>query len=172
MEQGGGQRPSRTLFPPNLCHFVRPLLQAPRPLVIPPRLLYTKPQYGPVPGGRGPAGGMVMSGKTVNLEEGMPSVETARRRLSQELASGRANRLSYLKIIHGYGSSGRGGAIKRETHRFLAEKKRAGAIRDYLPGEDFSPFGEAARRAVLPPAHPRPGLLPGKRRHHHCDFLT
>ena len=89
-----------------------------------------------------------MSCKTVNLEEGRPTVESARSRLSQAIVSARANRQPCLKLIHGYGSSGRGGAIKQEVHRFLAQKKQAGVIRHYVPGEEFSPFYEEARRAV------------------------
>jgi len=89
-----------------------------------------------------------MSCKVINLELGMPTVAVARSRLSQELVSARAARLSAVKIIHGYGSSGRGGAIKRDVQVFLAEKKRAGVIREFVPGEDFSPFYPAARHAV------------------------
>ena len=89
-----------------------------------------------------------MSCKIINLEEGRPTVEAARSRLSQALVSARANRVPCVKLIHGYGSSGQGGAIKREVQLILAEKKRMGAIREFVPGEDFSPFYESARRAV------------------------
>ena len=89
-----------------------------------------------------------MGYKTINLEAGMPTVEVARNRLSQELMSARAGGAKALKIIHGYGSSGKGGAIKKEVHSFLSQKKRSGMIREYVPGEHFSPFGESARRAL------------------------
>ena len=78
----------------------------------------------------------------------MPTAEAARSRLSQELISARARGVKALKIIHGYGSSGKGGAIKREVHNLLNQKKRSGMIREYVAGEDFSPFGAAARRAI------------------------
>ncbi len=89
-----------------------------------------------------------MAYRTINLEAGMPTVEVARSRLSQELVSARAGGARALKIIHGYGSSGKGGAIKREVHSFLRQKKRSGVIREYVAGEEFSPFGASARRAV------------------------
>lgn len=89
-----------------------------------------------------------MSCVIVNLEEGRPTVEAARSRLSQAITSARACRRPCLKLIHGYGSSGRGGAIKQEVHRFLAQKQQAGVIRVFVPGEEFSPFYPAARRAV------------------------
>lgn len=86
--------------------------------------------------------------KIVNLETGMPSVETARGRLGQELRIAKAHGERAVKIIHGYGSSGCGGAIKKEVQFILAQKKREGMVRDYVKGEDFSPFCETARRMV------------------------
>lgn len=84
----------------------------------------------------------------VNLEQGMPTVENARIRLEQALRTARAQRFTVLKVIHGYGSSGKGGAIKRDVQRVLAGKKRTGAIRDFVPGERFSPFDADARRIL------------------------
>ncbi len=89
-----------------------------------------------------------MAYKTINLEQGMPTAATACSRLGQELAMAKAGRQSAIKVIHGYGSSGKGGAIKREVHILLRHKKQTGAIKEFVPGEDFSPFYEAARRAV------------------------
>lgn len=87
-----------------------------------------------------------MSCKTVNLENGLPSVEEAIARLGYELSAAKAHNIRVLKIIHGYGSSGFGGSIKTAVQRFLAQKQRSGAIAAYVKGEDFSPFSEAARR--------------------------
>ena len=84
----------------------------------------------------------------INLERGMPLVEQARAQLSQALLTAKANRVRSLKIIHGYGSSGKGGAIKADVHRFLLQKKREGFIREFVKGEEFSPFYQSARQAV------------------------
>ena len=89
-----------------------------------------------------------MACQIVNLEVGMPSVEQARAKLSQALRTAKATRTRCLKVIHGYGSSGKGGAIKADTHRFLLQKKREGFLKEYVKGEEFSPFYESARRAV------------------------
>ncbi len=53
------------------------------------------------------------------------------------------------KIIHGYGSTGKGGKIRTEARRYLADQKRRGLIRDFICGEDFSIFDEGTRRAFL-----------------------
>ncbi len=89
-----------------------------------------------------------MGCKVVNLEAGMPSVQTAHVLLNQALISARANRIKAIKFIHGYGSSGRGGAIKQDVHRTLLEKKRAGIIKEFVKGEDFDPFHSTARKVL------------------------
>ena len=83
--------------------------------------------------------------RTINLEAGMPCAALAHNRLLQELRTSRALGERTLKIIHGYGSSGRGGAIKADVLATLAQQKREGRIREFVRGEDFSPFSEAAR---------------------------
>src|SRR5260221_14458622 len=52
--------------------------------------------------------------KVVNLEEGMPTVEQARLRMEHELHAARQQRCTAVKLIHGYGSSGAGGALRIE----------------------------------------------------------
>ena len=84
--------------------------------------------------------------KTINLEAGMPNVSLAVSRLNQELRTFISSGEKCVKIIHGYGSSGKGGSIKVEVRAQLAQKKRSGQIADYVPGENFSPFSENARR--------------------------
>lgn len=84
----------------------------------------------------------------VNLESGMPTVESACIQLRQSLVTARARRVRVVKLIHGYGSSGRGGAIKAAVRRELAQRKQSGQIKEYVPGEEFSPFYDNARRAV------------------------
>lgn len=87
-----------------------------------------------------------MSCYIVNLEAGMPTVVIARKRLINGLQTARVTGSKTVKIIHGYGSSGKGGAIKRDTHAFLSQKLAEGNIKGYIKGEDFSPFSENSRR--------------------------
>ena len=91
-----------------------------------------------------------MAGKTgglreVNLELGRPFVDQAIKRLTFELHHSKG--FAALKIIHGYGSSGTGGRIRTETRKYLTRLKSNGEIQDFIPGERFSIFEEATRRA-------------------------
>lgn len=85
---------------------------------------------------------------SINIESGMPTVETARARLTQGLRSAKAQGCTVVRVIHGYGSSGKGGAIKVDVQRFLQQKRAAGQIKAYVKGEDFSPFDASARLIV------------------------
>lgn len=85
---------------------------------------------------------------TVNLEAGHPTVEMARTHLNMVIRSAKANGTRVLKLIHGYGSSGKGGSIRSDVQAQLRRKKQEGQIRDFVPGEDFSPFDPAARAII------------------------
>ena len=83
--------------------------------------------------------------RTLNLEEGMPLVEDALDRLRMGLQEMRVSRAKAVKLIHGYGSTGRGGKICPAVRAELASMKRKRLIRDYIPGEDFGPVDAASR---------------------------
>lgn len=80
--------------------------------------------------------------KEVNIKYDMPASELAVRRTTYAIENGRALGASAVKIIHGYGSSGRGGKIRLEVRAYLERQKQRGKIRDYIPGERFSIFDE------------------------------
>lgn len=46
---------------------------------------------------------------------------------------------SVLKVIHGYGSHGVGGAIKKDIHIKLKQMKAQKQIKDYIPCEKWTP---------------------------------
>src|SRR5262249_673701 len=75
--------------------------------------------------------------KTVNLEEGMPTVEKARLRMEHELHVARKQGYAAVKLIHGYGSSGVGGALRDELQKQLRLAVRNGAIGALIAGEDW-----------------------------------
>lgn len=75
--------------------------------------------------------------KVVNLEIGKPLVDVAMRRLRAEIETARSEHLRVLTVIHGYGSSGKGGAIGAECRKLLAYFQGSGEISGFIPGEDF-----------------------------------
>jgi DNA-nicking Smr family endonuclease len=72
--------------------------------------------------------------KTLNIENGYPSQKQARATLENYINS-LDKTTKITKIIHGYGSSGVGGSIKKMVHSYLKRIKNEGIIKDYLPGE-------------------------------------
>lgn len=77
------------------------------------------------------------SRKVVNLEAGRPVVEVALSRMSEFINDGKRNQITVLIFIHGYGSTGKGGAIRDECRKMLDFMKSNGTIADYIPGEEF-----------------------------------
>lgn len=80
---------------------------------------------------------MALKVKIVNLEDDRPTVERMRLRLDRALALARSEGTGLLKLIHGYGSSGVGGALRVAVHSSLVRYKDSGLIRDFIPGENF-----------------------------------
>ncbi|MCI8524860.1 MAG: hypothetical protein HFF17_02855 [Oscillospiraceae bacterium] len=86
--------------------------------------------------------------REVNLELGMPYTADAVRRLTFEVHHSKELGCAVLKIIHGYGSTGKGGKIRvaaRERLDFLLKKRE---IRSYIPGERFTIFNDETRCAL------------------------
>ena len=82
----------------------------------------------------------------INLEEGMPLVEEALNRMKLGLQEMRVSRVKAVKLIHGYGSTGRGGKIRDGVRNELAAMKRRKQIKDYIPGEEFGPTDPTTRK--------------------------
>jgi len=75
--------------------------------------------------------------RTVNLEVGRPVLEVALAKLDEVLRYSNRMGIDVLTLIHGYGSSGRGGVIRSECIKNLDYLKGRGQIRDYIPGEEY-----------------------------------
>lgn len=78
--------------------------------------------------------------RTFNVEAGLPVLEEARRLVIEEIKRARREGARALKIIHGYGSSGKGGALGVGLRKSFRLRKKEGVIKDFIPGEDFSIF--------------------------------
>ena len=82
--------------------------------------------------------------KVVNLEEDMPTVEQARLRLKHELQTARQQAYKAVKIIHGYGSSGAGGALRTALQATLRRAADDGEIAAVIYGENWRVSDERA----------------------------
>ena len=85
--------------------------------------------------------------KLVNLEQGMPYADAAIRRLTFEIFDAKRRGYTTLKLIHGYGSSGKGGVLRVEVRNYLLRLHDRDDIQAFIPGEDFSIFDCDTRTA-------------------------
>jgi hypothetical protein len=83
--------------------------------------------------------------RELNVKAGMPSVDEARRILLESLQPAQAGSIRLLKVIHGYGSTGVGGKLRGALRRSLALRKKEGAIKGFIKGEEWGLFNEEAR---------------------------
>jgi hypothetical protein len=87
--------------------------------------------------------------REINIKYDMPDVNTAIRRVTHGIYSSKELGAGALKLIHGYGSTGKGGKIRSKTREYLIEQKNKRVVRDIITGENFSIFDEATRAAFL-----------------------
>ncbi len=59
-----------------------------------------------------------MKMREVNIKSSFPVVEDAKKLLLGEITRARFERIAVLKIVHGYGSTGKGAKSKNPSHRF------------------------------------------------------
>jgi hypothetical protein len=78
--------------------------------------------------------------RVVTIKEGLPTLEEAKRRLLLEVRRCHGDGIAVLKLIHGYGSGGRGGVLKAGLRKVFAEYQRDGDIQGFATGEEFSIF--------------------------------
>jgi hypothetical protein len=85
---------------------------------------------------------------TINLEKGYPTVEEARQILKVELERCRSQRVLAVKIIHGYGSSGVGGALRNGIRKSLALRRKEGKVKVVVFGEKWDLFDAMTQQAL------------------------
>jgi len=87
--------------------------------------------------------------RVVDVKADMPTVDDAIRRVTYNIKNAGAFGVSAIKFIHGYGSSGKGGAIRIELRKYLDRLVVRREISSYITGEKFSIFDEDSRKAFL-----------------------
>ncbi len=81
----------------------------------------------------------------LNLEEGMPTSIEALKILKSQIEIYRSEKKKCVLIIHGYGSSGKGGKIRSTIRKWLTAQKENRTIKTLVFGERFDIFNEDAR---------------------------
>jgi hypothetical protein len=85
--------------------------------------------------------------KTVNIKDDHPTVDVALMRLKQLLMIRNTGEVAAIKVIHGYGSTGRGGDIGKSVRKYLASSEAASRVQAIIPGEKFSIFEPVTQAA-------------------------
>jgi len=75
--------------------------------------------------------------KQINLEMGLPSVEEVVGRMKNELSTAKMSGCKAAILIHGYGSTGSGGAIKPAVCKDLSNPVLVGIVKDWVAGENW-----------------------------------
>lgn len=78
--------------------------------------------------------------RTFNVEAGLPVLDEARRLVIGEIKQAKREGVKVLKVIHGYGSSGKGGTLCVGLRKSFGLRKKEGVIKDFITGEDFTIF--------------------------------
>ena len=76
----------------------------------------------------------------IHIEYGMPTVDVAMPLLTERLRGLKKSGVKAVKIIHGYGSTGKGGRLRKATLKLLEESKTSGLTKDFVGGEQWSKF--------------------------------
>ena len=76
----------------------------------------------------------------INIKQDMPIVADAMRYLQTSIERLKREKYEVVLIIHGYGSTGKGGAIHDKARQWLKAQERNGKIKSVIFGEDFTLF--------------------------------
>jgi hypothetical protein len=76
----------------------------------------------------------------INVKSGMPLVHEAMDYLERKLSDLRREKCKCVVVIHGYGSTGKGGAIGKAVRRYLMEEKAKGRVKAVVFGENLTIF--------------------------------
>ena len=86
--------------------------------------------------------------KVMNLKENNATVDYALALVEIEIEASKIEGIIALKVLHGYGSHGKGGAIKIELGNKLKQWKKNGFIVDYFGGDEWSIFNPKTMRIL------------------------
>lgn len=86
--------------------------------------------------------------KKINLKEFSPTVDYALAVVEIEIERSKLDGTRVIKVLHGYGSHGKGGAILLALRRQLQVFKKGGKIKDFFGGDRWNIFDGATIKAL------------------------
>ena len=87
--------------------------------------------------------------RLIDLKDDIYSVEYALAVVEIEIEGAKREGLSAIKVLHGYGSHGVGGAIMLALRRQLALWKKNGFVVDYFGGDRWDMFDKASQKILM-----------------------
>jgi hypothetical protein len=84
----------------------------------------------------------------LSVKQDLPTVEKARARLVEGLKRLAGEGVTFVRVVHGYGSKGVGGKIRHAIVPTLRRLQSEGVIRVFIPGEHWKPGNAEADRLV------------------------
>lgn len=74
----------------------------------------------------------------INIKQDMPIVADAMRYLQNSIERLKRDKCDVVLIVHGYGSTGKGGAICAKARQWLKAQERNGKVKQVIFGEEFN----------------------------------
>ena len=85
----------------------------------------------------------------IDLKKENCSVEYALAVCEIEIEKAKKEGLTAIKVLHGYGSHGKGGAILLNLRRLLNQWKKSGYIKDFFGGDKWNMFDKSSMEILL-----------------------
>lgn len=85
----------------------------------------------------------------INLKENNPPLDVALATMEIEIEKAKFTNEVAVKVLHGYGSHGKGGIILIETRKLLEKLKKQKKIKDFLFGDKWNCFDDKTKKLFL-----------------------
>lgn len=86
--------------------------------------------------------------EVANIEKFMPTVYQAEILVKNNIEMYRRQGVRVFKIIHGYGSTGKGGALRTGLRDYLFKLTKAKIIAGFIPGSKWEVFDDTTRKVL------------------------
>jgi len=87
--------------------------------------------------------------KFIDLKDSIYSVEYALAIIEIEIESAKREDITAIKVLHGYGSHGKGGAIMIALRRQLRLWKKSGFVKNYFGGDKWDLFDKDSQDILM-----------------------